>query len=231
MGRIERAWLDGTHRVILVRIVLEEDAWPNGIAIDPEQDRIFWAEGRRSLIKSAVLRDGSDVTVFSSSVNHPYSLSKLGNTLYCNSLYGRKISAIRIPPQNETLFGERLAVISDSVIYGQMGIRAVSLNHVPHDRMDREDVCVRISYALSIFGKTGVLAGSSRQRLFWVAEGRGRFTRANLRSAFFNGSDVRTVLESVSINHLSIDWITGNIYWLVFERRHLKTFHSLIFIS
>lgn len=55
-----------------------------------------------------------------------------GNTLYCNSLYGRKISAIRIPPQNETLFGERLAVISDSVIYGQMGIRAVSLNHVPH---------------------------------------------------------------------------------------------------
>lgn len=66
---------------MFLQIVLEEDAWPNGIAIDPEQDRIYWTEGRRSLIKSAVLHDGSDVTVFSSSVNHPYSLSKLGEYL------------------------------------------------------------------------------------------------------------------------------------------------------
>uniref|UniRef100_A0A0M3HPM8 Low-density lipoprotein receptor-related protein 6 n=1 Tax=Ascaris lumbricoides TaxID=6252 RepID=A0A0M3HPM8_ASCLU len=282
MGRIERAWLDGTHRVIL--IVLEEDAWPNGIAIDPEQDRIYWTEGRRSLIKSAVLHDGSDVTVFSSSVNHPYSLSKLGNTLYCNSLYGRKISAIRIPPQNETLFGERLAVISDSVIYGQMGIRAVSLNHVPHghsacqiNRGGCSHICVKlpngsrgcmcpVGYELRADNATCVMPTAfivytastpsrgimrisleksptnnhrinvanmtstpasfdidqSRQRLFWVAEGRGRFTRATLRSAFFNGSDVRTILEGVSINHLSIDWITGNIYWCNIEQRRIE---------
>lgn len=34
-------------------------------------------------------------------------------------------------------------------------------------------------------------------------------------SSFFNGSDLRIVVESASISHISVDWITGNIYWLV----------------
>ncbi|VDM47866.1 unnamed protein product [Toxocara canis] len=270
-SRIERAWLDGTHRMVL--IALEGDAWPNGIAIDSEHNRIYWAEGRRSLIKSAALHDGSDVTVFSS-----------GNTLYSNSLYGRKISAVRIPPQNETLFSERLSVISDSVIYGQMGIRAVSLNHVPQghspcqtSRGGCSHICVKLAngkrgcmcpvgYELRADNATCVMPTAfivylasppargimrislekaptnnhrisianmtttptsfdidqSSQRLFWVSEGRGRFTRATLRSSFFNGSDVRTIVDGVSVNDIAVDWITGSIYWCNTEQRRIE---------
>ncbi|VDK36667.1 unnamed protein product [Gongylonema pulchrum] len=128
-SRIEKAWLDGSHRQVVVS--LEKDAWPNGIAVDSRQKRLYWAEGSRSLIKSAALNGNLDVQIFSESVNHPYSLSILGNTLYCNSLYGRKISAFRVPQQNETFPSERLSVVSDAVIFGQMGIRAVSLNQIP----------------------------------------------------------------------------------------------------
>ncbi|CAG9534171.1 unnamed protein product [Cercopithifilaria johnstoni] len=128
-SRIEKAWLDGSHRRVLVS--LEKDAWPNGIVVDTRHKRLYWAEGSRSFIKSITLDGKLDVQVFSESVNHPYSLTILGNSLYCNSLYGRKISMFRVPRHNESFFDVQLSVVSDSVIFGQMGIRAVSLNHIP----------------------------------------------------------------------------------------------------
>uniref|UniRef100_A0A158Q8K8 Low-density lipoprotein receptor-related protein 6 n=1 Tax=Elaeophora elaphi TaxID=1147741 RepID=A0A158Q8K8_9BILA len=128
-SRIEKAWLDGSHRRVLVS--LEKDAWPNGIVVDARHKRLYWAEGSRSFIKSVALDGKLDVQVFSESVNHPYSLTILGNSLYCNSLYGRKISVFRLPRHNESFFDVELSVVSDSVIFGQMGIRAVSLNHIP----------------------------------------------------------------------------------------------------
>uniref|UniRef100_A0A915A586 Low-density lipoprotein receptor repeat class B n=1 Tax=Parascaris univalens TaxID=6257 RepID=A0A915A586_PARUN len=189
MGRIERAWLDGTHRVIL--IVLEEDAWPNGIAIDPEQDRIFWAEGRRSLIKSAVLRDGPN------------------GSRGCMCPVGYELRADNATCVMPTAFIVYTASTSSR------GIMRISLEKSPTNNH-------RINIANMTSTPASFDIDQSRQRLFWVAEGRGRFTRANLRSAFFNGSDVRTVLESVSINHLSIDWITGNIYWCNIEQRRIE---------
>ncbi|VDK89540.1 unnamed protein product, partial [Litomosoides sigmodontis] len=127
-SRIEEAWLDGSHRRVLVS--LEKDAWPNGIVVDTKHKRLYWAEGSRSFIKSIALDGKLDVQVFSENVNHPYSLTILGNSLYCNSLYGRKILVLRIPRHNESL-DVQLSVVSDSVVFGQMGIRAVSLNHIP----------------------------------------------------------------------------------------------------
>uniref|UniRef100_A0A8R1TUT8 EGF-like domain-containing protein n=1 Tax=Onchocerca volvulus TaxID=6282 RepID=A0A8R1TUT8_ONCVO len=128
-SRIEKAWLDGSHRRVLVS--LEKDAWPNGIVVDARHKRLYWTEGSRSFIKSVALDGKLDVQVFSESVNHPYSLTILGNSLYCNSLYGQKISVFRVPRHNESFFGVQLSAVSDSVIFGQMGIRAVSLNRIP----------------------------------------------------------------------------------------------------
>lgn len=68
---------------------------------------------------------------FSDGLGAHMQLYFLGNSLYCNSLYGRRISSFRVPQQNETFLGERLSVVSDSVIFGQMGIRAVSVNQIP----------------------------------------------------------------------------------------------------
>ncbi|KAK6110508.1 Coagulation Factor Xa inhibitory site family protein [Brugia pahangi] len=127
-SRIEKAWLDGSHRI---QVSLEKNAWPNGIVVDARHKRLYWAEGSRSFIKSVAVDGKLDVQVFAESVNHPYSLTILGNSLYCNSLYGRKISVFRVPRHNESVLNVQLSVVSDSVIFGQMGIRAVNLNHIP----------------------------------------------------------------------------------------------------
>ncbi|VDO45628.1 unnamed protein product [Onchocerca flexuosa] len=139
-SHIEKAWLDGSHRRVLVS--LEKGAWPNGIVVDAKHKRLYWTEGSRSFIKSVAL-DGKQnfasnfgqdlmrndgVRVF----EPPFRLPKQnGNSLYCNSLYGRKISVFRVPRHNESFFDVQLSVVSDSVVFGQMGIRAVSLNRIP----------------------------------------------------------------------------------------------------
>lgn len=54
----------------------------------------------------------------------------LDGVLYCNSLHGRRIVALRLPNRKYSS-SDSMNVISDSVIFGQMGIRAVNLNRIP----------------------------------------------------------------------------------------------------
>ena len=42
--RIERAWMDGTHREA---IITEDIFWPNGIAIDVEEQKIYWCDAKK----------------------------------------------------------------------------------------------------------------------------------------------------------------------------------------
>ncbi|VDK41720.1 unnamed protein product [Anisakis simplex] len=370
-SRIERTWLDGTHRTVLV--ALEKDAWPNGIAVDGDQNRIYWVEGRHSLIKSAALDDGSDIQILSTAINHPYSISKLGNTLYVNSLYGRKICALKIPSykrrgtqsqqqerQAEENYSERengtewstlegsdktdsdsgtvgdkndkgmlridksddMKIISDSIIFGQMGIQAVHLNSLGDqtppvaekvsennvkysypslspcqtNHGDCAHICVKlpdgnrgclcamgyelradnkscvmpkafILYAPSIINNDNKntihgLAGSdlmrislekaptpannqrisianmslstlitfdidqNSKRIFWISEEklqRGDIILYVLRSSYLNGTDMKTITESVSsVNYISVDWITGNIYWCNEDEKRIE---------
>ncbi|VDM11678.1 unnamed protein product [Wuchereria bancrofti] len=284
-SRIEKAWLDGSHRRVLVS--LEKNTWPNGIVVDARHKRLYWAEGSRSFIKSVAVDGKLDVQVFAESVNHPYSLTILGNSLYCNSLYGRKISVFRVPRHNESFLDVQLSVVSDSVIFGQMGIRAVSLNHIPEGVSPCQTsnggcshICVKlpsgkrgcvcpVGYELQADNTTCILPAAfliytqspavntannimrisletapannhliniadmtsapvsvdinqNSQRIFWSSEGRGRSIRSLLRSAFFNGSGLKTVYEGNAVNYIAVDWITSNIYWCNMEQRRIE---------
>ena len=42
--RIERAWMDGSHREA---IITEEIFWPNGIALDVEEQKIYWCDAKK----------------------------------------------------------------------------------------------------------------------------------------------------------------------------------------
>ncbi|KAM3726215.1 Low-density lipoprotein receptor-related protein [Dirofilaria immitis] len=241
---IDKAWLDGSHRLVLVS--LEKDAWPNGIVVDARHKRLYWAEGSRSFIKSVALDGKLDVQVFSESVNHPYSLTILDNSLYCNSLYGRKISVFRVPRHNESFFGVKLSMVSDSVIFGQMGVRAVSLNHIPEGVSPCQinnggclHICVKlpngerscvfpVDYELQVDSATCIgidissISVSIDQRIFWSSEGRSRSTRSLFHRAFFNGSGLETVYEGNAVNHVAVDWITSNVYWYNMEQHRIE---------
>jgi len=79
--KIERAGLDGSHRSVIVE---ESVRWPNGIAIDLAQDRIFWVDAKLGLIGSADL-DGARarVVLYSREVlRHPFSVTVFEDWVY-----------------------------------------------------------------------------------------------------------------------------------------------------
>jgi low-density lipoprotein receptor-related protein 1 (alpha-2-macroglobulin receptor) len=58
MGKIERSWLDGSHREIFLA---EDIVWPNGLSIDEEEKRIYWCDSYLQKIESMSLsNDGAE---------------------------------------------------------------------------------------------------------------------------------------------------------------------------
>lgn len=44
-GRIERAWMDGQHREVIV----EDLVWPNGLVIDKDEEKLYWIDANRQV--------------------------------------------------------------------------------------------------------------------------------------------------------------------------------------
>lgn len=58
--RIERAGMDGSSR----KVIIDTDIyWPNGLTIDLEEQKLYWADAKLSFIHRADL-DGSSRSVF-----------------------------------------------------------------------------------------------------------------------------------------------------------------------
>jgi sugar lactone lactonase YvrE len=55
-GKIEQAWMDGTHRKPLIETQLQ---WPNGLSIDYIGKMLYWCDAFLDKIERAAL-DGSN---------------------------------------------------------------------------------------------------------------------------------------------------------------------------
>lgn len=78
-ANISRANSDGTNVQVFRNVLL---GWPNGLAMDYEEDRLYWCDALLDHIQHANL-DGSDVkTISSRMIRHPFSL-----VIYRDSLY------------------------------------------------------------------------------------------------------------------------------------------------
>jgi low density lipoprotein-related protein 2 len=70
-ANISRVNLDATGLVVFQKLIL---GWPNGLAIDYEEDRLYWCDALLDHIQHSKL-DGTDVqTVFTSLIRHAFSL-------------------------------------------------------------------------------------------------------------------------------------------------------------
>lgn len=79
--KIERAWLDGSDRQILVsnRVV-----WPNGLCLDLERRRVYWVDGKLGSLEY-VMYDGSgrkSLLESSSATKQPFAVSVLDKYVY-----------------------------------------------------------------------------------------------------------------------------------------------------
>ena len=72
-AQIERSGMDGSHRQVLVDTHLK---WPNGITLDYEEKRLYWADAKLNTIASCRF-DGSQRRVIISWVCYVYSFAYL----------------------------------------------------------------------------------------------------------------------------------------------------------
>lgn len=77
-AKIERANLDGTNRIVLVNTSL---VWPNGIAIDYVERKLYWGDAGTDKI-SYIGLDGTNRQVLLNDLPHVFGVSILGDDIY-----------------------------------------------------------------------------------------------------------------------------------------------------
>ncbi|GFR69842.1 low-density lipoprotein receptor-related protein 2-like, partial [Elysia marginata] len=76
--KIERATMAGNQRSAIVYTDL---GWPNGLTVDFEEERIYWADAQKDRIERAAL-DGNYREVIVETTVHPFSLTVFGYYIY-----------------------------------------------------------------------------------------------------------------------------------------------------
>ena len=85
---VVRMTLDGGNKMNLVD---EDLQWPNGLAVDQVNDRIYWADSKLDRIETVKI-DGSDRrTILTTHTIHPFSLAVFEDTLYWSDWETREI--------------------------------------------------------------------------------------------------------------------------------------------
>ncbi|KAI1297176.1 Low-density lipoprotein receptor-related protein 6 [Halotydeus destructor] len=164
-AKIERAALDGSGRTIIVN----STGWPNGLAIDYGENRIYWCDAKVDSLETAKF-DGSDRIIMVHglfSVPHPYGFTFLDDYVYWTDWQRRSIE--RLHKHN---FTDRQLILDE--VPDMMGLKAVDnrptqgnnpcaamnghCSHLCFNRPDYDYVCAcPMGYELSPDLKTCVV--------------------------------------------------------------------------
>jgi len=82
--------MDGSNRKA---IITKDTDWPNGLALDADGERIYWADARYHVIESAKI-DGSDRrALVVKGLPHPFALTVLEDEIYWTDWHTRSVMA------------------------------------------------------------------------------------------------------------------------------------------
>lgn len=113
--KIERSYLDGSGRVA---IVTTELGWPNGLAIDYDSYRLYWADAQLDCIETADLNGHLRVQLVQGAT-HPFGLTQLGSYLYWTDWRSKSIE------RADKATGKQRSILRQG-LEGLMEIRAVT---------------------------------------------------------------------------------------------------------
>uniref|UniRef100_A0A8C9TDT3 Low density lipoprotein receptor-related protein 5 n=1 Tax=Scleropages formosus TaxID=113540 RepID=A0A8C9TDT3_SCLFO len=119
--RIERAGMDGSSRNVIVDTDIY---WPNGLTIDLEEQKLYWADAKLSFIHRANLDGSSREAVVEGTLTHPFALTLSGETLYWTDWQTRSIHAC-----NKQTGDKRREILGG--IYSPMDIQVLSQDRQP----------------------------------------------------------------------------------------------------
>ncbi|XP_065196274.1 low-density lipoprotein receptor-related protein 4-like [Sycon ciliatum] len=122
--RIERSNMAGLNRTVIVRDTESmELGWPNGLTIDFQLDRLFWADARLDTIESVTL-DGYDRKAIFRDLPHPFGLTIFKSNLYWTDWQRRAISKGSVDPEKNSM----TPTIVESNLRSLMDIQVVSVD-------------------------------------------------------------------------------------------------------
>ena len=116
--KIERAGLDGGHRVTLVNNSI---FWPTGIAIDFKAQKIYWADSRLDKIEVMNMDGSQRSVVLDQDILHVFGFTLLGSQLYWTDSQKRSIESVN----KRTGDGRKTLIQS---LPDLNGLKAVNLN-------------------------------------------------------------------------------------------------------
>lgn len=89
--KIERANLDGTERIVFINTSL---SWPNGLALDIPNNKIYWADAQTDMIEMANMDGTGRRVLISDDLPHVFGFSLLGDYLYWTDWQRRSIERV-----------------------------------------------------------------------------------------------------------------------------------------
>ncbi|VDL93099.1 unnamed protein product [Schistocephalus solidus] len=133
-GRVERTWLDGTHRQVILQptfssfvseIVVDQEhtVWPNGIALDVEAQHLYYVDAYLAVIQRVDYAGGKPIRIVSGGLQHPFGFDLLGDKLFWSDWQTLEISQANKHDGSDLRVLKTLGV--DDMM---MGIRAVDLS-------------------------------------------------------------------------------------------------------
>ncbi|KAK3568547.1 hypothetical protein QTP86_008754 [Hemibagrus guttatus] len=80
IGRIEKAWMDGSHRTIFVTSNM---LWPNGLTLDHTSSTMYWCDAYYDHIERIYLNGTGRMVVYNGKeLNHPFGISHYRNSVF-----------------------------------------------------------------------------------------------------------------------------------------------------
>ncbi|XP_037724672.1 low-density lipoprotein receptor-related protein 4 isoform X2 [Drosophila subpulchrella] len=233
--KIERAFMDGTQRKV---IISKGVTWPNGLAIDFPNSKIYWADAKQHAIECSNL-DGSDRNkILSTHLPHPFALTLFEDTMYwtdwntktvsaADKITGKEFRAVHenfhFPMDIHAYHPARQPEYADRCQKDRRGLRGGCSHLCLPNKTSRRCGCP-IGLSLKEDAKT---CKSTADKLVLVAR-RKDIRLRHLKNNQADPNEVDMIVPLDNLKHaVALDWCsdTDFIYWTDVERSTINKAH------
>uniref|UniRef100_A0A672N291 Low-density lipoprotein receptor-related protein 1B-like n=1 Tax=Sinocyclocheilus grahami TaxID=75366 RepID=A0A672N291_SINGR len=129
-GRIEKAWMDGSHRQIFVTSNM---LWPNGLTLDHSSSVMYWCDAYYDHIEKIYLNGSHRTVVYSGKeLNHPFGIAHYQNYIFWTDYMNASIFRLDLSSNDVALMRAERPPLFGIQVYdpqSQKGNNQCSANH------------------------------------------------------------------------------------------------------
>uniref|UniRef100_A0A8C5HWA1 EGF-like domain-containing protein n=1 Tax=Gouania willdenowi TaxID=441366 RepID=A0A8C5HWA1_GOUWI len=130
IGRIEKAWMDGSNRNIFVTSNM---LWPNGLTLDHSTSTMYWCDAYYDHIEKIYLNGTGRMVVYSGKeLNHPFGISHYHNFIFWTEYMNASVFQLDLSTGDVSLLRSERPPLFGLRVYdaqSQQGDNACSVNY------------------------------------------------------------------------------------------------------